>query len=292
MLNINDIKERYRLNPEPEEVTKARELITKSFSKLEFVEETHQYFLPGRGGKKKELPSVSSVIERWVPYVDWDEQAEIKAVKLGMTKEALLKEWHENKIRSTSCGSKTHWFGENAMNMFIGREDLTKANMPFQYTEDGYLIPYCGKENAVTRYYEDILANPNVYPVMPEAKIYTNMNKKFKLKLPYAGTFDILLAYHYKGRIVFSIHDFKTNKDIYKDYSRAKKIMMLEPFASMGFFEEAYSHYCIQLSMYQIGLMQLGLEIADRNLIWLKEDGTYEKVKTPDLTETILTELS
>jgi hypothetical protein len=44
--------------------------------------------------------------------------------------------------------------------------------------------------------------------------------------------------------------------------------------------------------MYQIGLMQLGLEIADRNLIWLKEDGTYEKVKTPDLTETILTELS
>ena len=83
-----------------------------------------------------------------------------------------------------------------------------------------------------------------------------------------------------------------TNKDIYKDYSRAKKIMMLEPFASMGFFEESYAHYCIQLSMYQIGLMQLGLVIADRNLIWLKEDGTYEKVKTPDLTETILTELS
>lgn len=292
MLNIDVIKERYRINPEPKEVTEARKLITESFKKLEFVEDVHKYFLPGRGGKKIELPSVSSVIEQWVPFVDWDEQAGLKAVKLGITKEEMLRQWHENKIRSTSCGSKTHWFGENAMNMFIGREDLTKANMPFQYTEDGYLIPYCGKEEAVTKYYEDILANPDVYPVMPEAKIYTNYNKKFKLKKPYAGTFDILLAYRYKGRIVFAIHDFKTNKDIYKDYSRAKGIMMLEPFASMGFFEEAYSHYCIQLSMYQIGLMQLGLEIVDRNLIWLKDDGTYEKVKTPDLTQTIISELS
>lgn len=631
MLNIDVIKERYRLNPEPKEVTEVRKLITESFKKLEFVEDVHKYFLPTRGGKKIELPSVSSVIEQWIPFVDWDEQAGLKAVKLGITKEEMLRQWHENKIRSTSCGSKTHWFGENAMNMFIGREDLTKANMPFQYTEDGYLIPYCGKEEAVTKYYEDILANPDVYPVMPEAKIYTNYNKKFKLKKPYAGTFDILLAYRYKGRIVFAIHDWKglpldtkilttngfktmgdlsvgdmvydrdgnavsvinissvhhkpcieftfddnttmvsdhehrwlvsflkrdksfeekvmtseeiysyllkiekcgrnagnipkirinkplknaeikplpidpyvlgvwlgdgatksgyvtnmydaifseiekrgyhvgenvdkrgycgkaktrcvfglftklkecgilgnkdipdaflinstyeqrldilrglmdtdgtynkarnryvisttkrnqvdftvkllaslgikpsvsafkakckdckkesydawnvsfitdeypflirdikvdgtrngrysyrnivsakyvetvptkcievdspthtylateklivthnTNKDIYKDYSRAKGIMMLEPFESMGFFEEAYSHYCIQLSMYQIGLMQLGLEIVDRNLIWLKDDGTYEKVKTPDLTQTIISELS
>lgn len=292
MLNINDIKERYKYNPEPIEVAKVRELITKSFSKLEFVEDVHKYYLPGRGGKKKELPSVSSVIEQWVPQVDWDEKAEEKAVKLGITKEELLKRWHEKNITSTSCGSKTHFFGENAMNMFIGREDLTKANMRFQYTDDGYLIPYCGKERAVTKYYEDILMNANVYPVMPEAMIYTNLNKKLVLKHPYAGTFDILLAYRlpHKDKIVFSIHDFKTNEDIYKDYSRKFNKMMLEPFND--YFEEPYGHYCIQLSMYQVGLMQLGIEVVDRNLIWLKDDGTYEKVKTPDLTQTVIEALS
>ena len=34
--------------------------------------------------------------------------------------------------------------------------------------------------------------------------------------------------------------------------------------------------------------MQLGLKIVDRNLIWLKEDGTYEKIKVPDITQVLL----
>lgn len=291
MLNINDILKVRELNPEPKEVTEVRELITESFKGLEFVEDGHKYYIK-RGRKKVELPSVSSVIERWVPFIDWDEKAEEKAIRIGTTKEALLKEWHENKIISTSCGSKTHFFGENAMNMFIGRQELAKKNMPFQYTDDGYLIPYCPKEWAVTKYYLDILKNPNVYPVMPEARLYTNYNDKFNLKTEYAGTFDMLMAYRVKNEIVFAIHDWKTNADIYKDFSRKFKTMMLEPFGSMGFYEEAFSHYCIQLSLYQIGLMQLGIKIVDRQLIWLKDDGTYEKVKTPDLTHTLLEILS
>lgn len=287
MLNINDIIRIRKNNPEPKEVTDVRELITESFKDLMFVEEGHKYYIK-KGRKKIELPSVSSVIEQWVPQVDWDAKAEEKAIRIGTTKEALLEEWHENNIISTSCGSKTHFFGENAMNMFIGREDITKKNMPFQYTDDGYLIPYCPKEWAVTKYYLDILNNPNVYPVMPEARLYTNYNDKYKLKEPYAGTFDILMGYRLKNEIAFAIHDFKTNADIYKDFSRKFKTMMLEPFGGMGFFEEAFSHYCIQLSLYQIGLMQLGIKIVDRQLIWLKDDGTYEKVKTPDLTEVLL----
>lgn len=209
MLNLDDVKKRLECNPEDKEITETRELIRNSFSKLEFVEDVHKYFLPQTDGSKIELPSVSATIEQWIPYVDWDEKCEIKAAKLGIPKEELKKQWHENNIISTSCGSKTHFFGENAMNMFIGRENLTKKNMSFQYTEDGYLIPYCGKEWAITKYYEDILSNPNVYPVMPEAMIYTNYNEKYKLRQAYAGTFDILLAYRYKGKIEYAIHDFK-----------------------------------------------------------------------------------
>lgn len=287
MLNINKIKESNKNKHIPKEIEETRNLITESFKDLEFVEDVHKYFLP-KGKKKIELPSVSSIIKRWEREVDWDEKAELKALSLGIPAEELKRQWHENNIISTSCGSKTHWFGEQAMNMFIGREDLLKNNMPFQYTEDGYLIPYCPKEWAITHYYTDIMNNNNVYPVMPEAKIYTNYNDTFNMKQPYAGTFDILLAYRYKGEIVYAIHDFKTNKDLYKEYNRDHNLMMKPPFDEMGFYEEPYHHYIIQLNLYQLGLMQLGLKIVDRCLIWLKEDGTYEKIKVPDITNILL----
>lgn len=287
LLNLSDIKERLSVNPEPTEVKEARELITVSFSKLQFVEDVHKYYLPnGKGKKKIELPSVSSVIKRWEPEIDWEEKAEQKALKLGIPSEELKRQWHETNIVSTSCGSKTHFFGENAMNMFIGREDLTEKNMTFQYTEDGYLIPYCGKEKAITKYYLDILNNPNVYPVMPEAKIYTNLNDMFVMKQPYAGTFDILLAYRYKGEIVFSLQDFKTNQSLYKDFARNNGQMMLPPFDDL--YDEPYSHYAIQLSLYSLGLKQIGINVVDRVIVWLKDEGIYEKIKTPDLTERLL----
>ena len=289
MLNIELIKQRYLRNPEPEQVTKTRELIARSFSDLRFVEDVHKYYIPDGMGGEIELPSVSGIVHEFEPYVDWDEKCAIKAEKLGITKEELARQWHERNITSTHCGSKTHFFGENAMNMFIGREDLTRKNMPFQYSEDGYLIPYCPKEEAVTKYYEAILANDNVYPVMPEAMIYMGINDRVPIRRRYAGTFDILLGYRMgSGDIKFSIHDFKSNADIYKDYSRSYNVMMNEPFGDMGYYSEPYSCYCIQLSLYQLGLMQLGIEVVDRNLIWLKDDGTFEKVPTPDLTDKLI----
>lgn len=288
MLWLEDIKKRYKRNPEPKEVSDARTLITDAFNKLTFVEDVHKYYIPGINGEKIELPSVSSIVHSFEPFVDWDEKCAIKAEKMGIPKEELARKWHETNITATHCGSKTHFFGENAMNMFIGRENLTKNNMRFQYSDDGYLIPYNQKEVAITKYYEDILSNDNVYPVMPEAMIYTGLNDAFKINVPYAGTFDILLAYRLKNKIVFSIHDFKTNAELYKDFSRTYGVMMNEPFGQMGFYSEPYSCYCIQLSLYQIGLMQIGIEIVDRNIIWLKDDGSYEKIKTPDLTQQLL----
>lgn len=287
MLNLHEINKINNLKNIPKDIEETRNLITNTFSGLEFVEDVHKYFIYD-GEKRIELPSVSSIIHQWSPEVDWDEKAEIKAAKLGISPEELKKQWHEKNIISTHCGSKTHFFGEQAMNLMIGREDIVKSSLPFQYTEDGYLIPYCPKEYAITQYYTDILNNRDVFPVMPEAKIYTNYNNVFQLKQPYAGTFDILLGYRYKGEIVYSIQDLKTNADLYKDYSHTYNVMMKSPFNEMGFYEEPYFHYVIQLNCYQIGLMQLGLKIVDRTIIWLKEDGTYEKVKVPDITDVLL----
>lgn len=288
LINLDDIQRRYAENPEPQEVTQTRERITEAFSQLQFIEEGHQYFLPQPDGTKVELPSVSSIVEQWVPQIDWDEKCEQKAKKENMPKEDLQRLWHEKNIVSTSCGHKTHFFGENLMNLFIGREDKTRQNLPFQYTPDRYIIPYSPKEWAVNQYYMDILANLNVFPVMPEAMIYTNLNDTFRLKRPYAGTFDILMAYRMNGEIQYAIHDFKTNADLYKDYARSRGVMMLQPFDGIGLYDEPLSHYAIQLSLYSLGLMQLGIKPVDRVLIWLKDNGQYEKVRVPDLTDTLL----
>ena len=410
MIKKENIEARYLNNPEPIEVNEARKLIKEHFKDLRFVEDSHQYFVGDL-----ELPPVSTVCHKFEPYVDWDQIAGRKASKLGISKEELKEDWHRNNITSTSCGSKTHWFGEQMMNLFIGEP----VNLPFQYTPDHYIIPYCGKEKAIEKYWTDILNNPRVYPVMPEAKIYN-------LDLGYAGTFDILQAYQMNGHIGFSIHDYKglpldtkirtkngwktmgtlelgdmvldrykewqsilgiseihlnpcyritftsgysivadhehrwtidkkkvmcgpllcemssnilkteelapgmlipfvephldwleiksiektetvatrcievsgishtylvdeiglvthnTNKDLKNDFNRSRSNRLLAPF--QDFINEPLSIYSIQLSLYQLGLEQLGLPIIDRNLIWLKDDGTYEKIGTPDLT--------
>ena len=290
LISLKKIRERYKRNPEPVEIQQTRDLLTNAFSKIEFVEDVHKYFIPDGKGNKIELPSVSKTIEQWVPYTDWDERAEWKAVQLGKTKEEIQRMWHENNIISTNCGSKTHFFGENMMNMFIGKEELTKKNLPFQYTDDDYIIPYNGKEIAITNYYLDILKNDDVYPVMPEVMGCANLTDKCTVKQPYAGTMDILLAYRVNGEIVYAIHDYKTNKDLYNSYTRDNHMMMLPPFDDM--YEEAFSHYTIQLSMYQIMLMQLGIKVVDRVLIWLKDDGTYVKARLKDLTKELLTILN
>jgi len=76
-----------------------------------------------------------------------------------------------------------------------------------------------------------------------------------------------------------------TNKSLYKDYSREFGKMALEPFDDL--YDEDYSYYILQLSCYSLCLMQLGYEIADRKIIWLKEDGSYDKVSVPDFTSRV-----
>ena len=48
---------------------------------------------------------------------------------------------------------------------------------------------------------------------------------------------------------------------------------------------EPLSHYTLQFNIYQKMLESVGLKISDRILIWLKDDGTYERInieKIPD----------
>lgn len=69
-----------------------------------------------------------------------------------------------------------------------------------------------------------------------------------------------------------------TNADLYKYYNN-----MLEPFEELP--DNDLGGYKIQAAIYSGFLMSIGFNFVARALIWLKEDGTYEKVKMESLTQ-------
>lgn len=290
MLNISDIKNRLLNNPEPKEVKKIRENIKERFSNLEFVENGHKYFLH-KGNDVKEMNSVSSVCHMFEPYVDWEEILERKSLKLGIDKEKLRREWHENNILSTSNGSLTHLFAEAYMYFFMGNIDSIPQVIKEMQYEDGFLIPYGNKQKAIVKYYEDLYNVDNFYPVMPEAQIYIDAdNNPYGIKTDISGTFDALFAFKDKdGKIKLSVRDWKTNKTLENSYNQEYGNTLLEPFNN--FINQPKSIYTIQLSLYQLGLEQLGYEISDRKLLWLTENGEYYKINVQDVRDKLINKL-
>lgn len=292
MLNIKDIEERLAIRPEPDEVKAIRENIKNSFRRLEFQEGPHIYYLHNDDGSVVTLPSVSATTHQFQPYVDWDEKAANYALKHDMTKEAVQRMWEENNVRATSNGTSTHLFGESYMHFFMGHPELIPDIVKPQY-EKGYLIPYGIKQEGVLKFYEDLFTIDNIYPVMPEAQVYMGLTPDYSDVSPYAGTFDMLFAYKAKDeKWKLLIYDWKTNASLTSSYNRSVQEiyggtagMALPPFTNL--YDEAYSYYIMQLACYSLCLMQLGYEIVDRKIIWLKEDGSYEKISVPDYTTTM-----
>lgn len=294
MLNIDDIKKRIEKNPEPIEIKLIRDNIRNRFKNLEFIEDGHKYYLHKNDGTKKEMTSVSSVCHLFEPYVDWEEILENKAKKIGVDKEILRREWREKNITSTSNGSITHLFAEAYMHFFMGDVDSMPEIIKKTQYEDGYLIPYGNKQMAVAKYYEDMFNVENFYPVMPEAQIYIDCdNNPYGIKMDISGTFDALFAFKDNdGGIKLSVRDWKTNKSLYNDYNKNLCVTLLEPFNTNDFISEPKSIYTIQLSLYQLGIEQLGYKVADRKLLWLTDDGDYYKIDVQNVTEKLINKLS
>ena len=286
MLNIKDVNEKLRRCPEPREITEIREKIKSKFSNLEFIPEGHKYFLHKESGTK-EMHSVSSVCHRFEPSVDWESILENKAKKEGIGKEELRRRWRENNITSTSNGSLTHLFAEAYMYFMMGDIDSMPSIIREMQYEDGFLIPYGNKQIAVAKYYEDMFKFDNLFPIIPEAQIYIDADDNpYGIKTDISGTVDALFGFVPKhGDIKLSIRDWKTNKSLESDFNQNKGNMLLSPFGS--FVDEPKSIYTIQLSLYQLGVMQVYDIIADRKLLWLRDDAEYQKIDVPDVSKTL-----
>jgi hypothetical protein len=291
MLNIKDIEKRLKENPEPDEVKEIRENITNTFSNLEFIEDGHKYYLHKPDGNKKEMTSVTTIChKKFEPYVDWDVILERKALNLGIAPEDLKREWKEKNITSTSNGTLTHLFAEGYMHFFMGNVDLIPEPIKKMQYEDGFLIPYGNKQKAVAKYYEDMFRTNGLYPVMPEAQIYIDAeNNPYGIKYDISGTFDALFAFKdNNGKWKLSVRDWKTNHSLENSFNQKNGNTLLPPFDTLEFIDEPKSMYVLQLSLYQLGLEQLGYKVVDRKLLWLTEDCEYHKIDVRDVTKELI----
>ena len=271
-----------KVDGEPKEVTKIRNKILKEFNDLVFVEEGHKYFLNG-----EQLPSVSEVTHHFCanPFNDV-EQAERYAETHGETAQYWLDKCKFTNLKATTSGTLVHEYGDSLGWLRNGHPELITDSCKPKYIKDkGWLIPTRPKEEAVLKFYDEL--NENLHFVLAETKVYTGKNKQLtNLKQDYCGTFDILFYYKDPNNDENSglcIFDFKTNKELKKDFSREMGKFLLPPFGEM--WEEPLSYYTLQLNCYQLPLEDIGMKVIARRIVWLKDDGNYELIPLQCVTD-------
>ncbi len=258
---------------EPKEVTEIRKKILESFDGLEFVDEGHKYYLNG-----EELRSVSSIVTEFEEEFDTPAKAAAYAEKNGETAEYWIDQWRLINLKATVTGTQVHSYGESLCWLHMGvPENITDDNKYKYIADKNWLIPTRHKEEAALNFFNEF--PENTYIVLPETRIF-NMGDKFK----YAGTFDLLVYYDHptdKSKSGLVVMDWKTNRELRKEYSREHGKMMMWPFNE--FYEEPLSGYVIQLNLYYLALKKVGLNVIGRRVIWLKDDESYEIIPVPDV---------
>lgn len=216
------------------------------FSDLTFEPKAHKYFVNGVPIKE----SVSKKITRFKKPFNKHSTSLGTANIRGITQQEVLKEWDQTRDESLRVGNEAHLFGE-------------------LYAFNRKLRPQSNFDLAIMKFWEDL---PDYLVIVAiEAQMYHKTDL-------WAGTADILLFNKLTGK--FIIADYKTNKDLFKNF---KGQTLLERFST--YLDNPFNGYQIQLSYYQILIEQLGFEVSHRKIIWLKPNGTYELYDCEDLTQ-------
>lgn len=266
-----------------------RKQILDSFQGLTFVEDGHKYFLKG-----KEMECVSNVAHMFQEHIDTTKLAtetfernfnKPSSKYYQMTVNEIIESWE--KISETSCshGTSIHEFGESAFYYMIGQYDKILPDFKDRLTEDGGFKAIHPKEEAIVKFYEEI---PRcIIPILAETRVFVEYNKS-----GYAGTFDIL--FYYDAELIGKadtnsgaiIMDYKTNKDLYKNFKEQK---LLPPFNDL--LDMPLSTYKLQLSLYENALHKISIKVVGRRILWLKPDAEYEKINLESYQKEIDNEL-
>ena len=259
-------------------IKECRDLVIDKFSDIEFIEEGHIYKID-----ETEYTSVSNIIKKYEPEVDWDQKAADYARKWGKKKEDVQKEWKLNNLKSTISGTRTHSFGESYTNLLCGHPELIcEQNKPHYIEEFNTMGSTYPKEDAIKKFYDEL--ETNLHPVGAEFKL---SSKYIPNSLHICGTCDLL--FYDSDKDCFTLGDWKTNKSLIKDYNRNHNITMMGCVSNM--ISEPISEYTIQFNLYQKMLESIGLKIGDRILVWLKDDGTYERIHIDKMSDSVINKI-
>lgn len=218
--------------------------IKSFFSEIVFNEDLHRYTV-----QEKELKPVSNCLKYFQEEFDSEVIATRSAIKEGSTKQEVLKKWKEIADEACRIGTETHLFAET-------------------FKELG-LKPKNNLQKAVVKFWDNL--PKHLIPVFYELRMYSK-------ELNIAGTTD-LVFYNTKTN-KFILADYKTNKDLFKNFAGKK---LLKPFDDL--LDNPFNKYQLQLSLYKILFELTGYEIQKSALIWLKQDGNYEILYTKDYSK-------
>lgn len=252
-----------------------RDLIKRSHQGLVFVNEGHRYYYNG-----KQLESVSNITHLFIPKFDAAAKSQEMYEKYyndptskyyQMTQQQILEQW--TVIKDTACdnGTNVHEFGESCFYFMTYQDDKILPNFKDRLNDDEF-NSINEKEDAVVKFWNDL---PQCFvPIASE-------NQVCREDLGYSGTFDLLFYYDAEldnktpDKSGFVIFDYKTNKDLYKNFRGER---MLYPFNDL--LNCSFNVYQLQLSLYQLALEPIGFKVIGRRIIWLKDDSSYEKINT------------
>ncbi len=188
-----------------------------------FTESDHSYI----DNFNKKYMSVTTLISNAFPKFDTDKIAEQCAIKRGVKKEDLIKEWAEKGKESSRLGTRLH---ENVEHYILN--ELDKMHEPEDINER---IEF----NSAIKIIDNIKTKYKPEYLIPEKLIFS---PSFEL----AGSIDLLTKINDENYIIF---DWKRlNKDIEKESFNNKTGNI---FPTMNILDSNYWHYSLQLQIYE-----------------------------------------
>lgn len=285
-MNIQDINKRpiwEVLRPIKDLSSKTQELINKNnlgdtlkelkekienvSKEITFEPGEHRYFY-----KNEECIAVSYIVEMFVQETDFDVIAQnyVKRYNLPISWQRQREIWKLKATNSTTNGTFVHQYGEDLTHICNG--EVNKAILQEWCLQDGYYIPVHPKASAIYKYFEYSLSNEEI-PFLAEIKLI--LKEHF-----ITGTFDQLIWSIKENGLI--MRDYKTNETLTKDFKKPLK----SPFHIYN--DEALSHYIIQQNLYSLMLKEIGIEIKGMELVWLKDNESFELIKLPRIEESVL----
>lgn len=199
---------------------------------LEFIEETHQYFLKG-----KELLPVSDYIDEYVLPFDREFWGMIKAKQNKISKQEMLKQWDDNLELKCKRGTNVHFWNQCYLKWLMNVIPSYPAK-PFDDIEklcvDNFLDLYNSRLNKLE---------------LVEVELTL-----FSEELGIAGTPDVI--FYDKELMLYVIGDWKTNDEMTDDHSECRNYLK-PPFHNEK--ENYFNKYSMQLSMYSLLLEMHGI---------------------------------